>query len=202
MSAIMVDQKGGGMEAPGMTPATYYWNLLLERLPLKLAKPTAGIRCERGVTIKTPTRLTAGSGVVLQRYSLLHCGGKPWCGFRGGIELGDDVVVGPNCVLYGAGTIRVGRYTHFGPSSMVMSQSGDPASSRRYSEQPDLIFAPVVLGEGVWVGAGAVILGGSTLGDGCIIGPNSVVQGDYEPGTTLIGNPARAVWRKPPEAGK
>ena len=34
---------------------------------------------------------------------------------------------------------------------------------------------------------------GSTLGDGCTIGPNSVVKGNYGPGTTLIGNPARAV---------
>ena len=44
---------------------------------------------------------------------------------------------------------------------------------------------------GVWVGAGAVILGNSTLGDNCVVGPNSVVSGDYPAGTTLIGNPAR-----------
>jgi maltose O-acetyltransferase len=54
----------------------------------------------------------------------------------------------------------------------------------------------VVLGSGVWIGAGAVILGGTTLGNNCTVGPNSVVMGNYPAGTSLIGNPARAVLRR------
>ena len=101
-------------------------DVIRELLPARLAVlSAAGLSCEPGVIIKTPSRFEVGSNVVLQRRALLHCGGKAWCGYGGGIILGDNVVVGPNCTLYGAGLITVGEYTHFGPGSMVMAQAGD-----------------------------------------------------------------------------
>jgi acetyltransferase-like isoleucine patch superfamily enzyme len=175
-------------------------DVIRELLPARLAVlSAAGLSCEPGVIIKTPSRFEVGSNVVLQRRALLHCGGKAWCGYGGGIILGDNVVVGPNCTLYGAGLITVGEYTHFGPGSMVMAQAGDADAANRQSTEPGRFNDPVVIGKGVWVGAGAVILGNTVLGDNCVIGPNSVVSGEYEAGTTLIGNPARAVRRRPLE---
>jgi len=172
-------------------------NAFLEFLPVRLAKLRAvGLRCEPGVVVKTPTRLKLGSNVVLQRYSILHCGGRKWSDYKGGIDLGENVVIGPNCILYGAGTILIGDFTHLGPGSMIMTQSGNTLSSTRLSTTPGHIVKPVVLGKGVWVGAGAVILGGTTLGDNCIVGPNSVVQGNYGADTSLLGNPARTVMRR------
>ena len=171
--------------------------MILELLPVRLAKLSAkGLRCEPGVVVKTPKLLKLGKNVVLQRRAILHCGGRDWSDYKGGIDLGDNVVVGPGCVLYGAGTIRVGEYSHFGPCSMVMTQSGNAHSSTRRSATPGHIVEPVVLGSGVWIGAGAVILGGTTLGNNCTVGPNSVVMGSYPAGTSLIGNPARAVLRR------
>jgi acetyltransferase-like isoleucine patch superfamily enzyme len=170
---------------------------LLELLPARFTKLSAsGFSCEPGVVVKTPSRLKVGKGVVLQRRALLHCGGKAWCGYRGGISLADHVVVGPNCILYGAGHIDVGEYTHFGPGAMVMAQAGDPDSMERQTTEPGRANDPVTIGKGVWVGAGAVILGNTVLGDNCVVGPNSVLSGHYEAGTTLIGNPARAVRRR------
>lgn len=172
-------------------------NALLELIPVRIAKLSAkGLRCERGVVVKTPMRLKLGRNVVLQRRSILHCGGRKWSDYKGGIDLGNYVVVGPGCILYGAGTIRVGDYTHFGPGSMVMTQSGNMRSGARLTATPGHLVEPVVLGDGVWIGAGAVILGGTTLGDNCTVGPNSVVLGNYPAGTSLIGNPARAVMRR------
>lgn len=170
----------------------YILNRILEVLPVRLVKISVpGLRCEPGVVVKSPRRLKLGRNVVLQRHALLHCGGRVWCDYKGGIDLGDYVVVGPRCTLYGAGTIRVGDYSHFGPGSMIIAQAGNVASQNRYSETPEHINEPVVLGKGVWVGAGAIVLGGSKLGDGCTVSPNSVVSGNYEAGTTLVGNPAR-----------
>lgn len=166
--------------------------LLLEILPVQLAMISAkGFRCERYVKVKTPSRLKLGQGVVLQRAAILHCGGKAWSDYDGGIELGNFVVVGPGCILYGATMIRVGDYTHFGPGSMVMTQAGNTHSKTRRSTTPGHVVKPVIIGSGVWVGAGAIILGGTVLGDDCIVGPNSVVSGEYAAGTSLIGNPAR-----------
>jgi acetyltransferase-like isoleucine patch superfamily enzyme len=171
----------------------------LERLPARFAKLSAeGFSCEPGVVIKTPSRLILGKNVVLQRRALLHCGGKVWCNYLGGISLGDNVVIGPNCTIYGAGSITVGDYTHFGPGAMVMAQAGNADAGNRQTTEPGRLNEPVVIGKGVWIGAGAVILGNTVLGDNCVVGPNSVVSGEYEEGSTLIGNPARVVQKRAP----
>jgi len=171
-----------------------FLDAVLELLPARLAKlSTPGLRCEPGVVVKTPSRLLLGRGVVLQRRALLHCGGKDWCGYGGGIELGNGVVIGPGCTLYGAGSIQVGDFSHLGPGAMLMAQAGNVDSRNRLTTRPGHVNEPIVIGQGVWIGAGAIILGNTRLGDNCVIGPNSVVSGDYPDGTTLIGNPARAV---------
>ncbi len=172
------------------------WDRALDRvrelLPVRLAKLRASqLRCEPGVKVKTPSRLVLGEGVTLQRRSLLHCGGKSWCDYDGSISLGDHVVIGPNCVLYGAGGIVIGEFSHLGPGAMIVTQSGVVDDDSRFSVSPARLHEPVEIGRGVWIGAGAVIVGGTRLGDGCTVSPNSVVSGDYGPGTTLIGNPAR-----------
>ena len=170
----------------------YGINLILEVLPLWLTQWKAWhFCCELGVKVKTPSRLSLGHHVVLQRGSLLHCGGKPWCDYKGKIVLHDYVVIGPACTLYGAGEIEVGAYSHLGPGAMIIAQGGVIDGPNRLTPTPDRIHAPVTLGKGCWIGAGAVILGGTTLGDCCTVGPNSVVTGHYAAGTTLIGNPAR-----------
>jgi acetyltransferase-like isoleucine patch superfamily enzyme len=185
-------------QAPGA--ASKALELLRELIPTRLAMIGAsGFGCEPGVVIKSPSRLHLGRNVVLQRRALLHCGGKDWCDYGGGIELGDGVVIGPGCILYGAGTIRIGDYSHMGPGAMIMAQAGDVTSMNRLTDRPGHRNEPVEIGEGVWIGAGAVILGNTCLGNNCVVGPNSVVSGDYPAGTTLIGNPARAIHRRDSE---
>jgi maltose O-acetyltransferase len=49
----------------------------------------------------------------------------------------------------------------------------------------------VRIGSDVWIGGGAIILPGVTVGDGAVIGAGSVVTRDVEAGQTVTGNPAR-----------
>ena len=44
-----------------------------------------------------------------------------------------------------------------------------------------------------WIGAGAIILNGVTIGDGAIVGAGAVVTKDVEPYTVVAGNPARKI---------
>ena len=170
----------------------YGMNVFLETLPLWLLQWRAqGFCYEAGVKVKTPSRLSLGQHVTIQRGSLLHCGGKAWCNYKGKIVLLDHVVIGPGCILYGAGEITVGAYSHLGPGAMIIAQGGIIDGPNRLTPTPDRVHEPVTIGPGCWIGAGAVILGNTTLGDSCTVGPNSVVKGHYEAGTTLIGNPAR-----------
>ena len=51
----------------------------------------------------------------------------------------------------------------------------------------------VVIGRNVWIGGGAIILPGVTVGDDAIIGAGSVVTRDVPAGSTVAGNPARRI---------
>jgi maltose O-acetyltransferase len=55
----------------------------------------------------------------------------------------------------------------------------------------------VRIGSDVWIGGGAIILPGLTIGDGAVIGAGSVVTRDVGAGQTVTGNPARAHPAKP-----
>ncbi|MEG8053803.1 DapH/DapD/GlmU-related protein [Sphingomonas aerolata] len=50
---------------------------------------------------------------------------------------------------------------------------------------------PVIIGRNVWIGGGALILPGITVGDNAIVGAGSVVTRDVRAGATVAGNPAR-----------
>lgn len=63
---------------------------------------------------------------------------------------------------------------------------------QEYEEQT----GPVTLGNDVWVGAGAILIGGITVGDGAIIGAGSVVTKDCEPYGVYAGCPARLIKRR------
>ena len=52
---------------------------------------------------------------------------------------------------------------------------------------------PVRIGRDVWIGGGAIILPGVTIGDRAVIGAGSVVTKDIPPNTVAVGNPCRVV---------
>ena len=56
---------------------------------------------------------------------------------------------------------------------------------------------PIKIGNDVWVGGGAIILPGVTVGNGSTIGAGSVVTHDVESYTVVAGNPARVIRRLP-----
>ena len=53
-----------------------------------------------------------------------------------------------------------------------------------------------VIGNDVWIGQNAVILPGVHIGDGAIIGANSVVGSEVEPYTIVVGNPAKSIRKR------
>ena len=66
------------------------------------------------------------------------------------------------------------------------------------SEEPSL---SILIGENAWIGMGAVLLEGSRIGEGAIIGAAAVVDFEVPPYTIVAGNPAQVVRHKPPSQG-
>lgn len=141
----------------------------------------------------TPSRLELGPHSAIQRGAILHCGGKAWSGYRGHIRVGSGCVIGPYCVLYGAGGIDLEDHVHLGPGVKLMTQAGVD-DVHRHSQRPTFQFHPIRIGAGSWIGTGAAIIGGSRIGRGVSVAPNSVVLGDVPDRAVVAGNPARVLF--------
>ncbi len=52
---------------------------------------------------------------------------------------------------------------------------------------------PIHIGKNVWIGSGAIVLPGVTIGDNSIVGAGSVVTKNVEPNSVVAGNPAKFI---------
>jgi len=120
------------------------------------------------------------------------------------VEVGDDsILVGP--VFMCANHIRIGKRVIISYNVTIADSDFhplDPEARMRdavanapfgdRSQRPTLVASPVVIEDDVWIGIGAIILKGVTIGAGARIGAGAVVTRDIPPGITVFGNPARA----------
>jgi acetyltransferase-like isoleucine patch superfamily enzyme len=94
-----------------------------------------------------------------------------------GIIIGDRVSFGARCWLNGYGGITIGSDTMIGPGVFVHSANhtivGGIVDPDRWDERP------VTIGQGCWIGAWSIVLPGTTLDDGCVVGAGSVLHGHY-----------------------
>ena len=97
-------------------------------------------------------------------------------------------------------TVRVGRRVrleHFGGMVLVATEIGDDVTIRQNTTfgivRTDGPHHRPIIGNGVDIGAGAVVLGAIRIGDGAMIGANAVVVRDVAPGDRVGGVPARSL---------
>lgn len=105
------------------------------------------------------------------------------------VHVGRDVVFNFNTCLVDDGPIYIDDDCMIGPGCHLITAI-HPVSPqlRKHKLQYN---KPVRLGKNVWLGAGATVLPGVTIGDNSIVGAGSVVTHDVEPNTIVVGNPAR-----------
>lgn len=109
------------------------------------------------------------------------------------ITIGRDVFLNYGCVLLDVCDITIGDGTQIGPMVQILTADHprDPAARAAGLENGQ----PITIGANVWIGGGALILPGVTVGDDAIIGAGAVVTRDVAPGITVAGNPARPLPR-------
>lgn len=139
-------------------------------------------------------RMVLGSGVRLSGKSSITFG-RPEPTLPE-LLIGDGSFIGHGCGFHIAKSIRLGRHCLIASGAVVYDMDGHPTDAlrRRAGEPtPPEAIAPVVLGDDVWVGTGATILKGVTVGDRAIIAARAVVTSDVPPDCIVAGNPARIV---------
>jgi acetyltransferase-like isoleucine patch superfamily enzyme len=113
--------------------------------------------------------------------------------FGGSIRTGTNVFLGPYATIYGHGGVEIGDQTLVSMHATILSSNHTvPGRKKEIRAQPDILL-PTKIGRDVWIGAHAVILGGVTIGDGCVIGAGSVVTKDLPAYAVAMGVPAKVV---------
>lgn len=148
----------------------------------------------RGVEIINTKNLVLGKNVSFQDRVMLHCGGLDWCNFTGGIEIGDNSTISPNCIFWGCGSkIVIGKNFDCGPAVKIFSSRTKYEELTLYPDKNKHVFADVVIGDNVICYTNVVIGPGVTIGDGAVIGANSTVLSNVEPNTLVAGSPAKKI---------
>lgn len=111
------------------------------------------------------------------------------CDYGFNISLGAGVFLNFNCVILDVVQISIGDKTQIGPGVQILT-ADHPRDA--VSREAGLEFGrPIHIGRNVWIGGGALILPGVTIGDDAVVGAGSVVTRDVAAGQTVVGNPAR-----------
>jgi maltose O-acetyltransferase len=114
-----------------------------------------------------------------------------FCDYGSNIRLGAGAFLNFNCVILDVAEIVIGAAAQIGPSVQIYAADHprDPEIRRSGLE----LGRPVSIGGNTWIGGGAIILPGVTIGDDAIVGAGAVVTRDVAPGMTVAGNPARPI---------
>ncbi|RKR73990.1 DapH/DapD/GlmU-related protein [Frondihabitans australicus] len=108
------------------------------------------------------------------------------------LRLGERVFINQGCTFLDYGGITLGDGVMVGPKAtfITMGHPVDPGERRQF-----LTGAPIVVEENVWIGAGAMILPGVTIGRDSVVAAGAVVADDV-PAQALVAGPKAAVVRR------
>lgn len=113
-----------------------------------------------------------------------------YCDYGTNIELGERVFFNFNCVVLDTCKVTIGDYCQFGSGVQLLTPLHPLDAALRRKEE---YGKPIAIGNDVWIGAGALVLPGVTIGARSVIGAGSVVTRDVPEGVLAVGNPCRVV---------
>jgi acetyltransferase-like isoleucine patch superfamily enzyme len=162
--------------------------------------------------------LFLGGGVKLQvgPTARLHFGRWVWIGHgtkirchEGEVRIGDKTVLGQECTISAYQRVSIGEQCIVADRVMLIDFDHNVAHVERPIRAQGIYKRDVRVGSNVWIGYGAQILRGVTIGDNAIVGASAVVTKDVPANAVVGGAPARVirmreapatlVWRDPVE---
>lgn len=106
------------------------------------------------------------------------------------IRVGRNVFINQNCTFYDLGGLSIGDDVMIGPNVSLITSSHPLAPSER---RDGVIARPIVIEKNVWIAAGAIVIGGVTIGENSVVAAGAVVTRDVPRDSLVAGNPARVV---------
>ena len=182
--------------------------LLADRLLWPFWLRLQGVHCESGLTLvgRPEIRMAGGGEITLGRniklfsrqqsnplqlhspcaLCLLQPNARIWIGDHSGLS---------GVVICAATSVQIGQRVLIGANCTITDTDFHPLSpeARQIHRTRGAVSKPIAVGNDVFVGAHAIVLKGTTLGDGCVVGAGAVVSGTFPARSIVAGNPARVV---------
>ena len=114
-----------------------------------------------------------------------------FCDYGTNISVGNNVYFNYNCTVLDIMKVTIGNNVLFGPSVQIYAAT-HPMNWKERASGLEL-GKPVTIGSDVWIGGGAIICPGVTIGNRCVIGAGSVVTRDVSDDCFAAGNPCRKI---------
>ncbi|WP_337841521.1 sugar O-acetyltransferase [Rheinheimera sp.] len=119
-----------------------------------------------------------------------------YCDYGVHIELGNNFYANHHCVMLDAAPIRIGNDVLLGPGVQIYTVTHPlDAELRKTGVEQGL---PVTIGDSVWIGGGALIMPGVSIGNGAVVAAGAVVTRDVAAFSLVAGNPAREIRKLEP----
>ncbi len=140
-------------------------------------------------------------GIVIGAHCYIHSGSRFILGTlddnpHTDLIIGNFVQINWGCYISGEGGLEVGDRVLIGPNVCILSAGHGYVDDQKLIQEQGLTHGRIVIEEDVWIGGGSVILQGVRLGKGCVVGGGSTVVDDVAPYAVVGGNPARVIkWR-------
>jgi acetyltransferase-like isoleucine patch superfamily enzyme len=146
--------------------------LIIKFINRKILLAGKGFSCGRGTVFYAKNKITIGNNTYIGKYCTVECD----------VEIGHEVLIANNVGI-------IGRMDHDYKKIGIPVRHSPCVRDKHYDVS--LEKSKVIIGDDVWVGFGAVILSGVTIGKGAIVGAGSLVLNDVEPFSVVAGSPAK-----------
>jgi len=185
-----------------------------------MLRKLASVAREETAALQPRVLLVRALTALLPKYTATR--GRTWifraCGFRVGrrtvicgtpaiygapdlvklLTIGDGVFINVGCHFDVHAPVNIGRNAVLGHDVMILTATHELGPPQERCGP--LVFAPVSIGAGAWLGARSLVLPSVTVGDGAVVAAGAVVTRDVPANTLVAGVPARVVGT--PESGR
>jgi acetyltransferase-like isoleucine patch superfamily enzyme len=105
-------------------------------------------------------------------------------------RIGRNVFINQNCTMYDLGGIDIADDVMIGPNVSLITSGHPVAPSQR---RAGVAASPIVIQRNVWIAANVTVIGGVTIGENSVVAAGSVVTKDVPADTLVGGNPAKVI---------
>lgn len=154
----------------------------------------SGVNIENNVVIDALSKngVSIGNNVKIGDFTKILCTGTIK-NIGIGIKIGDNCGIGENCFFGAAGGIEIGNDVIMGQNVRFHSENHNYSNLDIPIRLQGVTNKGIKIGNNCWIGSGAVFLDGVSVGDGCVIGANTLVNKSIPDNSIVAGNPVRII---------